>query len=135
MLSPVKILPILLCLAALLLPGCSSGGPGPGEVAKAAFEATVSADMNTAKPLYCPAMQDIFPSQEEMDALRKEIGIDFSFDFSDLTYTVLEEEGDRAVVGVKGTLKVTADGQTETVEYNERIHLVRLEGDWLVCEK
>ena len=76
--SALRTLP--LCIL-LLLAACS-GGPGPEEVAKLAFEATVSADMNTAKPLYCEAMQGIFPSQEEMDALQKELNIKFTFDFS-----------------------------------------------------
>lgn len=125
---------ILSCLfAASLLLACSSG-PGPVEIAQKAFEATVSANMAAARPLYCEAMQQLFPSQEEMDKLQEELGVKFEFDYSKLQYELVEEEGDRAVVRVVGELKVTANDQSETVDYDEQMHLIRADGAWVVCE-
>lgn len=121
-------------LTLLILAGCSSG-PGPVEVAKAAFESTVSADMNTAKPLYCEKMQSIFPSQEEMDALQKELNVQFTFDFSKLAYEVKEESEGETTVGVSGTLRVTTPQGSEDLPYDEVIHLIQENGKWLVCEE
>ncbi len=124
---------LLLMALALALAACSDS-PSPQDVAKAAFEATVSADMNTAKPLYCEAMQSIFPSQKEVDAMQKELNINFSFDFSGLSYTLLEQEGDTAKVAVSGTLIVTTPAGEEKLERNDEIPLIKTDKGWLVCE-
>ncbi len=131
----LKLIYTTLLLMALVLPLVScSDAPGPEDVAKAAFEATVSADMNTAKPLYCEVMQSIFPSQEEVDAMQKELDINFSFDFSGLTYTLVEQEEDSAKVAVSGTLIVTTPAGEEKLERNDEIPLIKTDKGWLVCE-
>lgn len=124
----------LLLTFVAVLAACSSGPP-PEEVAKLAFEATVSADMVTAKPLYCPAMQDMFPSQQDMDNLQKELDVKFTFDFSGLTYALVEKTEDRATVSVSGPLVVISPAGNETLNYNETIPLVLMDGNWLVCEE
>lgn len=125
---------LLLTACLVLLAGCSDSGPGPEEVAKQAFEATVSADMAAARPLYCEAMQSLFPSQEEIDALQKELGVEFEFDFSQLSYALQESTDDTATVAVTGKLQVTTPAGPELIDYNEQIHLIRENGGWLVCE-
>lgn len=127
-------LTLLLLMALALTTACSSG-PTPEEIAKTAFEATVSADMTTAKPLYCPKMREGFPSQEDIDKMQEELNIKFNFDFSGLTYELIKEEGDRAVVKVSGMLVVEHPKGKEELEYNESIPLVLMDGKWLVCEK
>lgn len=125
---------LLLMFASFLVVGCSSS-QSPEDVAKLAFEATVSADMATAKPFYCEAMQQLFPSQEEMDALQKELNVQFTFDFSGLTYEVTEQTDEATTVTVAGTLVVNSPAGSEKLNYNELIHLVLTDGTWLVCEQ
>ena len=125
---------ILTLFAVLLLTAACSSSPKPEDVAKAAFEATISANMNVAAPLYCPKMRDAFPSQEEIDKMQEELKIKFTFDFSGLTYELVKQEEDAAVVNVSGKLVVEHPNGKEELDYNESIPLVLMDGQWLVCE-
>ncbi len=131
-----QILKIIASLVLLLCPACtdSSTALAPVEVAKTAFEATLSGNMDTARPFFCAKMHSAFPSQKDMDALQKELNIHFTFDFSGLQYSLEQETAEKAIVRAFGKIVVKVPEGEESLSYDELIPLQRIKGQWLVCE-
>ncbi|WP_022663478.1 Rv0361 family membrane protein [Paucidesulfovibrio longus] len=121
----------VLFLFSALLVGC--GGPGPEKAAQSALEATVSGDFKTASDNFCKKMLDEMPPQELIDEIAKELK-QYEFDFSGLKYEVVEEKGDSATVHVSGTIKAKGPDDEKTDDMDEKISMVKEDGQWKVCE-
>lgn len=119
-----------LVLMSLAVVGC--GGPSkPEDVTKAFFEAMAKGDLDTLGKLSCAEERENY-----LDKTKRmmEMGITIALDAE---YTPVSQEGDNAVVHIKGTAHLTKNDTGEKKEdgVDADMRLIKEDGDWKYCEK
>lgn len=122
----------LAALALLALPvflaACGDSGPTPDEVTAAYMAALIQMDPQAMADQACPELAgEILASRE---ALEQAAGMDMMIDLSGLVVEVVSEGEEEAFVRLKGP--ATWAGMEEQVD--EELRLVRVDGQWKLCE-
>jgi hypothetical protein len=116
----------------ILLAACGGGGSSPTAAVKGFFQAFAKLDVDKMTALTCSEMAE---EMEETLGVFALFGDGVKIDVSGLKYEVVEESGDRAVVRVTGTMKMSVSelGIDESTEMDEEMPVVKEGGEWKVC--
>ncbi|MGE4551776.1 MAG: hypothetical protein AB7D57_01610 [Desulfovibrionaceae bacterium] len=141
--APAAFVLVLLCVP--MLSGCGQDDDAgrPADVARAAFERSLAMDVDGLLEVSCTKLKgEIESSREEVKLMTEMMGSmgvrpkDIQFDFSGLTFEVLEQKPDSAMVHITGDMVMNAPGLGQDVQtQDETVRLVREGGAWKYCSE
>lgn len=128
-----------LLFLALVLAGCAESG-SPAESAQAWLTAVSGSEGATALNLTCLDLRQINRAEDLLGGrlgdffrLVREVGALPEVDVSGITFEVVEQQGDTAVIQVSGPTRLAALGQETTIQLDERWTMIREDGQWKWC--
>jgi hypothetical protein len=120
--------------------GCSVvDDRGPVAAAQEWMSAVARMDGNRAAALTCDESQDsMLTGGAILSVLQifsgQLLGQEAELDVSDLEYTLISQDGDRAVVRIAGTMRAAILMASQGEPIDEDVTMVREDGAWLVCD-
>lgn len=121
-------------LLGLTLFACGGGSDSPTSVVEKAMQAMVEMDADALGDYLCKdTLEEATEALAMAKAMMQEQKIKMSL--TDMKYDLVKEEGDKALVHVTGTVSVTGLGDEAQVDsVDEEMEVVKIDGQWMVCE-
>ena len=125
------LLGLSLCLS---LAACGGGGDSPEGVTEKAMEVMASMDVDSLGDYVCDQVKEQAAAGMAMAKAMMEAQ-KMTMDLSDMKYEKTSEEGDKATVHVTGTVTIKmAEGEDQTDAIDENVQVIKVDGQWKVCE-
>ncbi len=123
----------LLFPVGLLVAACS-GGQSPVQVVRAFMTAIGTVDVSRAESLVCATQKGEVHSSLEPFGDVAQLGEAFDISFDDLSFQEKSNDGNVAVVRVRGTVTISFLGQQEKQDVDEEHVVVKEGGQWVICD-
>jgi hypothetical protein len=127
-----------LAFAAIFLGACSAKQE-PVEVVQAFVTALQTFDIETAESMVCESQRsnirstlEPFEDVSQLDGIG--LGEAFEMSLTDVSFQELSNDGEAAVVAVRGTLMLSFLGQQEQQGVDEVHVVIKEHGRWVVCD-
>jgi hypothetical protein len=124
---------ILTGILALLLVACEQEDD-PTQIMRSFMDAIERFDVDAAENLVCPGQRaKVRESLASLEGIAKPSEA-FDVRITDLKVEELDNDGETALLHVKGQLTLVFLGQQEVQQIDEKHTLIRENGQWLICD-